>query len=40
MALFHVNYFEEQEDIEDFGHLADYDVATLACAGVLATIKD
>jgi streptomycin 6-kinase len=27
-------------DIEDFGHLADYDVATLACAELLAAIKD
>jgi streptomycin 6-kinase len=27
-------------DIEDFGHLGDYDVATLACAELLAAIKD
>jgi streptomycin 6-kinase len=27
-------------DIEDFGHLEDYDVATLACAELLAAIKD
>ena len=27
-------------DIEDFGHLEDYDIAGLACAELLAAIKD
>jgi len=26
--------------IEDFGHLVDYDMETLACAELLAAIKD